>query len=347
MYLPKVRQRLNKAQSQGMKMDHDYFTGTAAYLSSTSMEGLLQGNAAGGGYGLQVTAVQNGSVGMLFGLDVLAEDYNEMGDKGKDGLARMVDMITNFDATVSGRKHRKENYLRLDYTAMHKEEPRADGAYKDYFGRQGMTTGQNLEKMRSYFKILDDFDPNFPLFARLFNNGFARDEDAMAFAEGMMVAHPGIFGDAAAPQSIDKLYEMVGAYVTFIAKERPEIIQRMNEKIIAEHRSAGMSVEKLKTDREEKAKKFRAAYAQQIKEGNSGHHGHGGHGAHGAHVAHGEHDEHHEGGHHDGAHHDGGHDEHPTEGHGAAAQGAGAHGDDHGAAAAAHGGASHGSTHGH
>ncbi len=337
MYQPKVRQRLNKAQSQGVKMDHDYFTGTAAYLSATSMEGLLRANETGG-YGLQVTAVQNGSVGMLFGLDVLAEEYNELGDKGKDGLSRMVDMITRFDGVLNGRMHRKEsNYMRLDYTAKDKEYPRYVGAYKKYFGRGQMTTGQNLEKMKSYFRILDSYDSNFPLFARLFDSGFATDQDAMAFAEGMMVEHPGIFGDAPAPQGIDGLYQVIGAYVAHIAKEKPEVIQAMNAKIIAEHRSAGKSADAIKDSREANAQSFRNEYAAQIKTGRDDHGGHsGGHG-HGAHGAHGEH----------GAH--GAHGEHPTEGGGHGDHGGGgggAHGDDHGAAGAAHGGAVRGSTHG-
>lgn len=336
MYLPKVQQRLIKAQSQGLRLDHDYFTAFAGYLNTSTVKRLLQSNSDGG-FGLQETAVQNGTVGMLFALDTLAESYYEYNDdRGKRALSTMVETIMTFDGIIGNRVYTNQtNFYRASHNTLD-TAPRYAGAYGMY-GRGKMTTRDHLTTMKKHLGKLD-FDPNFPMIQKLLNNEFASDGDAQKFAEGIMLKYPGIFGQNPAPTSKDKLYECIGVYIDYAIKNNKPSIKAFIDAMQEEHHRAGADVHSLRHSRDHKMQHFRQEFSKKMERGELvEEHGHGdhGHGHGGGHGGHG-----------------GGHGEHPEEGgdHHGEGHGGGGHGDDHGAQGATQAGGgptAHGSTHGH
>ncbi|MEK9159979.1 MAG: hypothetical protein AAB383_04585 [Patescibacteria group bacterium] len=335
MYLPKVRQRLVKAQSQGMRLDHDYFTAFAGYLNSSTVKRLLQANNEG--YGLQETAVQNGTVGMLFTLDTLAESYDEFtDDTGQKALSNVVETIMTFDGITSGRIYANQgNYYRMS-NATREAEPRAAGGYGLYYGRGKMSTGAHLKTMKQHLHLLD-FDSNFPMIRKLINNEFKNDTEAATFAQNMLAAYPGIFAENPLPTTVDKLYENIGVYIDYAIKNGKPSIRNYLNTMKAEHTAniAAMkaaaiasgeskeTIDKMKSaharreEREGKMKHFRQEFAKKMEGGKlvEDHHGHAHHDDHGAHGSHGAH---------------GGHGDAHAEGHTPTEGGPSSHGSTHG-----------------
>lgn len=303
MYLPKVRERLNKALTQGLRLDHDYFTAYAGSANPQTMESLLK--ESHDGYRLQVTAVQNGAVGRLMSFDCLMSQYYELGEVGKESLTRFVDAQMRFDGILRGRMYAgKPGYQRLDQTSLHREHPRYGGFYESFFGRQENSTSYYMETVRNHLRVLD-FDPNFKLLNRLIDGNFASDTDALNFAVRMKEKYPKIFEDKVMPKTIDGLYEFVGPYIDYIIKNNPNrVVDTMVRNVRREHAAWATGQEAKRKDREQlltlqnhidKTHRAQAEYREELRRravrGQLEEEHHGGHAAHdagrGHHGAHG------------------------------------------------------------
>ncbi len=330
MYLPKVQQRLNKALTQGIRLDHDYFTAFAGYASGKTLETLLA--QSNDGYRLQSTAIQNGTLGRLMAFDTLIENLDTMGADGTRALSDFVSASVVFDGILNNKMHQKEGsrYFRLDQAAK-MGYPRYKDQYDQFYGRGGNTTMGNLQVLRSHLVELD-FDEEFPLLRKLFNGEFKDDPAAADFGRRMMAKYPKIFGDNQEPKGIDDLFQYVGAYMDYVIQNHSAVVKRLKDKVMAEHQEYYSERKAKKKQaipdmieetagkqagyRDEVAK--RAIKGQMVTDphahghhehdhdhgghGSHGGHGHGhgaGHGAHGGGHGHGEggHDEHHEGEH--------------------------------------------------
>lgn len=317
MYLPKVQQRLNKALTQGIRLDHDYFTAFAGYASGKTLETLLA--QSNDGYRLQSTAIQNGTLGRLMAFDTLMENLDGMGADGTRALSDFVSASVVFDGILNNKMHQKEGsrYFRLDQAAK-MGYPRYKDQYNQFYGRGGNTTMSNLQVLRDRLIELDFDKTEFPLLRKLFNGEFKDDAQAADFGRRMMARYPGIFGDNQEPKGIDDLFQYVGAYMDYVIKNHSAVVKALKRSVTHEHndyyaerQAAGKkAIPDMIAETNEAQKGYRdevserAIKNQLVTDPHAHGHGHGahGHGAHGAHGAHhgehGGHDEHHEGGEH-------------------------------------------------
>ncbi|MFA4814721.1 MAG: hypothetical protein WC924_00125 [Candidatus Gracilibacteria bacterium] len=305
MYLDKVQQRLQKALTQGIRLDHDYFTAFAGYATSKTLEELLR-RSPQGGYTLQSTAIQNGTKGRAMTLHSLAENFDQMGVRGDRALSDFVAAEAVWNGILNDRMHRESGseFYRADQ-AMKSSPPRYKFGYKQFFDAGGQTTGENLKQMSDRLKGLD-FDKGMPLLRKLFNGEFSDDREAVVFARGMLQKYPGIFGDNLPPKGINDLFQYVGAYMDYVIKNHSPVVRAFMAKMKKEHRAyyatreAGgeLSLPQMLAETKAKQEEYRSeigrrAVANEFVTDPHAHHGHGGHGLHAVHGEH-EHGEHEE-----------------------------------------------------
>ncbi|QQR54738.1 hypothetical protein IPG41_06155 [Candidatus Peregrinibacteria bacterium] len=294
----KVVQRVNKAQSQGMRFDHDYFTGFAGHLNSSTIESMLQ-MKGDGGMGLQVTAMQNGAVGMLFSLDSLAESYGDLGSRGGAILSQMVDSIIRFDAILNARMYANQSqYYKIDNATLN-GNPRYAGAYKIY-GRGPMSTADHLDIMRKYFAKLDVDPAGTNLLGKLFSNQLKTEADIQAVMVPLFRNHKNAFGKEKTAKdfkTVEDIYRNLGAYIDYaIQQDYP--LRNFLGAIKEDHRRAkedgtGKDIGKIRAHAKEQRMAFKQEFAAQMQRNEMeepDHHAHHGHG-HGDDHGHDEHGE--------------------------------------------------------
>ncbi|MEK7146484.1 MAG: hypothetical protein AAB802_04900 [Patescibacteria group bacterium] len=232
MKLPGVTQRLDKALTQGLRLDHDDQGSYGCHMGAGTMENLLTARADG--FQLPSTGVQNVSSSMLFWLDSKAKTLDHTDPQDKQDLARLVASFTTLDAISNDRMYRgKTNYFRWTPSSLD-ANPRVDGQGAIY-GRKDMTVRNYLEKTQSYIKLLD---PQF--FTPLFEGKVRTDADVKMLVAKLEERYPGLnyFGESTGQiTGVDQLYKSVETYVNFLLERNPKVALDMAKKIDEDHKA--------------------------------------------------------------------------------------------------------------
>ena len=316
MNLPAVYQRTNKTLTQGNKLDHDDLTPYLAYMTEETAEIMVKADTSGA-CKLPQTGVQNATVGMLFFMDHMAENYNEIPDKQKE-LQRFVGSFVRFDGILSNRMYKGQNYYHWDPSTLD-GKPRSANNYQKMYGRSEMKTIENVSKTQTYIMLLE---PKF--FGDLFNGRINTPQQAVALAELMTKEYGAdAFGkdtqgnNNPRPSTPDELYKAAGAFAGHLALKKPQMVDAMMRKIKEDHSRINAGIKKtdpeaktmderrhgrdadLKHHRDAERAKQLSGAADLEDSGAGDGHGHGAHAEH--HEKHDEHEEEHpaEGGDHD------------------------------------------------
>lgn len=296
MNLPAVYQRINKTLTQGNKLDHDDLTAYLAYMTEGTAKALLR--AQGQGYLLPQTGVQNATVGMMFFMDHIAENYNNIGPNNKSELQRFVGSFIHFDGILSSKMYQSQGYYRWDPTALN-EKPRSESNYQKLYGRSGMTCKENLRKVQNYIRILEP-----KVFGDLFDGKITTTDQVKGIVKYVTDTYGAkAFGTDTQgkpnppPQTVDNLYELVGELAGYLARtENPNVAKMLNA-IRADHEQAYASMKKadpsnaktmderrqdaaheLAEYQKKEMQKTLSGEAEKENRGEGDEHGHGGHG---------------------------------------------------------------------
>ena len=226
MHMKAVRERLEKAVSQGIQIDHDDFTRFGAHLTDQTLTNLLQQKTSG--FQLPATGVANCTVGFLNYLDMMATGYDKMKDKEKE-LARFASIIVNFDGITRGRKYadRPDQYFRWGATGIDNQAPRAAGSYM----RSGTGKWSAKKHVETVQKALREIDPFF--FNFIESPIIPTPDKVQKFVQTLKNQYPGqtIFGDKQDPKDYDTLLSVSGEYFQFAINNNPGKVAALFEKV--------------------------------------------------------------------------------------------------------------------
>ncbi|MFH1298762.1 MAG: hypothetical protein ABII07_02950 [Patescibacteria group bacterium] len=220
LHLPRVYQRVNKALPQGLPQDHDDATAWVGVMNAKTAESILGQNATG--YRMPPTGYQNATIGMLNYLDVLAENFENMGEGETGGIAqltRFATMHSVFDGIISGRMHSgRPDFYR--WTGNEYEKPRIVEGYTDVYGRakvdgekeNGATTPKELVDITKGYLL--HLEPDYFGFIQN-KSGTATPKEIQAFVARMKSTYnDNIFGKGKKePGTVEELHHATGEFL--------------------------------------------------------------------------------------------------------------------------------------
>lgn len=226
MHMNSVRERLEKAVSQGLNIDHDDFVRYGAHLTDQTLNNLLQQKTSG--FQLPATGVANCTTGFLNYMDMMAHGYDTVKDKEKE-LARFASIVLNFDSITRGRKYadRPNQYFRWGSSGIDQKPPRASGSYMRS-GADKLTTRKRVDVVKSGIREIDPYFFNF-----IDSPTIPTPEQVRKFVYNLKNQYPGqaIFGDKQDPKDFDSLLDVAGEYFQFVITHNRDKVAAMFEKI--------------------------------------------------------------------------------------------------------------------